>query len=65
MNVEHRQLVWELCRQGYPLVAEEAADCLARGEYYEPSWQVRLTRRLRYLLNICNARRETPSLSGR
>ncbi|MEA3273882.1 MAG: hypothetical protein U9Q81_00980 [Pseudomonadota bacterium] len=54
MTISQSQAVWELCRQGFPLKADEAAQCWEKGETYEPQWQCRVSREIEYLIDQCN-----------
>jgi len=54
MTISQSQAVWELCRQGFPLTADEAADHWERGEIYEPDLQVRVTREIDRLIECAN-----------
>lgn len=48
------QAVWELCRQGYPLTADEAAERWEKGESYIPDRQLRVNREIRHLIETSN-----------
>lgn len=48
------QTVWELCRQGFPLTADEAAARWEKGEPYEPDRQLHVTREIEQLIDRCN-----------
>jgi hypothetical protein len=54
MTISQTQAIWELCRQGFPLTADEAADRWERGEVYEPELQVRVNREIAQLIDRCN-----------
>jgi hypothetical protein len=54
MTISQSQAVWELCRQGFPLTADEAADHWERGETYEPDFLVRVTREINRLIECAN-----------
>lgn len=60
------QAVWELCRQGYPILADEAEIRWRSGQTYQPDLQVRIPRILRALIDTCNyevtVRHNDPSL---
>jgi len=54
MTMSQSQAVWELCRQGFPLSADEAAARWEKGETYEPDRQLRVTREIKHLIDRCN-----------
>ncbi|MEA3278121.1 MAG: hypothetical protein U9Q81_23110 [Pseudomonadota bacterium] len=54
MTISQSQAVWELCRQGFPLNADDAAEHWERGETYEPDWQVKVSREIENLIETCN-----------
>jgi len=54
MTISQLQTVWELCRQGFPLTAEEAAARWEKGEIYEPARQLHVTREIEQLIDRCN-----------
>jgi hypothetical protein len=54
MTTSQLQTVWELCRQGFPLSADEAAARWEKGETYEPDWRLRVTREIERLIDRCN-----------
>lgn len=54
MTSSQEQAVWELCRQGFPLTAEEAAAHWERGETYEPNLQARVSREVKRLIDRSN-----------
>jgi hypothetical protein len=54
MTISQLQTVWELCRQGFPLTADEAAARWEKGETYEPARQLHVTREIEQLIDRCN-----------
>ncbi len=54
MTISQLHAVWELCRQGFPLTADEAAARWERGEPYEPERQLHFTREIEQLIDRCN-----------
>ncbi len=54
MTISQLHAVWELCRQGFPLTADEAAARWERGEPYEPERQLHVTREIEQLIDRCN-----------
>jgi hypothetical protein len=46
--------IWELCRQGFPLSADEAEESWERGQPFRPDWRIQLSRALRKLIDDCN-----------
>jgi hypothetical protein len=54
MTISQAQAIWELCRQGFPLTADEAADRWERGEAYEPEQQLPVNREIAQLIDRCN-----------
>jgi hypothetical protein len=44
MTIIQAQAIWELCRQGFPLDAEDAAEHWENGEPYLPEQQLRVPR---------------------
>jgi hypothetical protein len=54
MTISQLQTVWGLCRQGFPLTADEAAARWEKGEIYEPTRRLRLTREVKQLIDYCN-----------
>jgi len=49
MTMSQSQAVWELCRQGFPLTADEAAERWEKGETYMPDRRLRVTREIKRL----------------
>ena len=60
------QAVWELCRQGYPMSADEAEERWSAGNAYYPAGHMQVSRALRALIDQCNyeasAARESQTL---
>jgi hypothetical protein len=54
MTSSQEQAVWELCRQGFPLAAEEAAAHWEKGEAYQPDLGVRVPREVKHLIDCSN-----------
>lgn len=54
MTISQSQAVWELCRQGFPLTADEAAEHWDNGEIYLPDRQVKTSRETAQLIDRCN-----------
>jgi len=54
MTIRQLQAFWELCRQGFPLQAEEAAECWEQGEMYELQGGVQVPRDVANLVAQCN-----------
>jgi hypothetical protein len=54
MTVRQKQAIWELCRQGFPLAADEAAECWEDGERYAPNGELRVPLEVEQLLETCN-----------
>ena len=54
MTISQLQAVWELCRQGFPLTADEAAERWEKGETYEPQQRLPMTREIERLIDRCN-----------
>ncbi len=54
MTPSQDRAVWELCRQGLPLVADEAAATWAKGERFMLDQQVRVAREVHKLVDMCN-----------
>jgi hypothetical protein len=48
------QAVWELCRQGYPMSADEAEKRWSEGNAYHPDAHMQVPRTLRALIDRCN-----------
>ena len=54
MNASQSQAIWEICRQGFPLVAEEAKNLWERGATFQPDGAIPLPRSVRRLVDRCN-----------
>jgi hypothetical protein len=54
MTHEQSQAIWELCRQGYPMSADEAERRWSHGQRYEPDDLMQVPRSLRALIEQCN-----------
>jgi hypothetical protein len=54
MTTNQSQALWELCRQGLPLEADEAARMWTHGQHFELADGIRLTRYLVALIRQCN-----------
>ncbi len=54
MTTSQSQALWELCRQGLPLSAYEAAHCWEQGQTYKLRERVKLPREVEGLIDLCN-----------
>lgn len=55
MTIIQSQTIWELCRQGFPLTADEAAERWEKGETYLPDWRgLRVPREVTHLIEQSN-----------
>jgi hypothetical protein len=54
MTIMQAQAIWELCRQGFPLDAEDAAEHWEKGQPYLPEQQVKVPRDVERLIDTCN-----------
>jgi hypothetical protein len=54
MTIIQSQAIWELCRQGFPLNADEAAEHWEKGEPYQPEGELRVPRDVERLIETCN-----------
>lgn len=54
MRTKQRQAVWELCRQGFPLTADDAATCWDKGLPFRMVEEHHLDRTLKTLIEECN-----------
>lgn len=54
MTISQMEAVWEPCRQGLPLTADEAAARWEKGEVYEPDRRLPVTREIAQLIERCN-----------
>jgi hypothetical protein len=54
MTSNQSQAIWELCRQGLPLEADEAARHWSRGLGYQLDQQLRVAKTIHALIAQCN-----------
>jgi hypothetical protein len=54
MTTNQWQALWELCRQGLPLAADEAAEQWERGQPFALEDNVHLARYIEALIRQCN-----------
>jgi len=54
MTISQAHAVWELCRQGLPLSADEAERCWEQGRAYRLDEPVKLPRGVEALIDQCN-----------
>jgi hypothetical protein len=54
MTTSQAQALWELCRQGLPLSADEAEHCWEQGQTYKLREPVKLPREVECLIELCN-----------
>jgi hypothetical protein len=54
MTTNQSLALWELCRQGLPLAADDAAEQWGQGQQYELAPGVRVSRGLEALIEQCN-----------
>jgi hypothetical protein len=54
MTINQAQALWELCRQGFPLTADEAESCWEEGKAFLPEWGTSVSRSLERLIDRCN-----------
>jgi hypothetical protein len=54
MTIIQSQAIWELCRQGFPLDAEEAAQQWEKGEPYQLDGQLKVPRDVERLIETSN-----------
>lgn len=54
MTNTQTRAIWELCRQGFPLSADEAEASWENGEPFQPDWPVKTSRALEKLIERCN-----------
>jgi len=54
MTISQTHALWELCRQGLPLSADEAERCWEQGQTYQLREPVRLPREVEGLIEQCN-----------
>jgi hypothetical protein len=58
MTTEQELAIWELCRQGFPLSADDAEASWAQGRSFRPEWRFDLPRNLQRLIEDCNREAE-------
>ena len=54
MTTSQSHAIWELCRQGLPLSADEAELCWEEGRVYRLQEPVKLPREVQWLIEQCN-----------
>ena len=54
MTISQTHALWELCRQGLPLSADEAERCWEAGRAYTLTEPVKLPREVEGLIEQCN-----------
>ena len=54
MTISQLQATWELCRQGFPLIADEAAAQWETGKAFELDLPVCVPREVEHLIDQCN-----------
>lgn len=54
MTTNQSLALWELCREGLPLAADEAAERWDQGQHFELPPGVRISRGLEALIEQCN-----------
>ncbi|MEA3277116.1 MAG: hypothetical protein U9Q81_17880 [Pseudomonadota bacterium] len=54
MTSSQAQAIWELCREGFPLVAYEAETHWQRRDVYAPDRHTNVSRALEHLIERCN-----------
>jgi hypothetical protein len=54
VSFNQSRAVWELCRNGYPMLADDAERRWSEGGAYHPDPQLRVSRALRALIDQCN-----------
>jgi hypothetical protein len=54
VTVIQAQAIWELCRQGFPLDADDAAEHWEKGQPYRPDGQLKVPRDVERLIDACN-----------
>lgn len=60
MSTKRTMAFWELCRQGFPLLADAASDCWERGKRFELQNDIQVARSLKALIDQCNWEIERP-----
>lgn len=63
MTISQSQASWELCRLGYPLIADAAEKHWENGEVLRLDRNVKIPRRLEQLLAHCNDEAGTEDFS--
>jgi hypothetical protein len=58
MTNSQEHAVWELCRQGFPLSADEAEHSWEEGRSFSPDRPLAVPRALRRLIEDCNQEAE-------
>jgi hypothetical protein len=58
MTISQELALWELCRQGFPLSAEDAESSWEQGRSFRPDWPLDLPRSLQRLIEDCNQEAE-------
>ena len=54
MTTDQMQAVWQLCRQGFPLAADEATERWSLGKAYRLKLDMHVARSLEMLIDQCN-----------
>lgn len=54
MTVTQRQAIWELCRQGFPLIAQSAELQWSNGQRFSLDTNIDVARQVRKLIDQCN-----------
>lgn len=54
MTVNQRQAIWELCRQGLPLLAQAAETQWSVGQSFKLDSGIQVARQVRKLIDQCN-----------
>lgn len=54
MSTLQTQAIWELCREGYPLVADQAAARWDQGHTFRLSDETQISRPVATLIEQCN-----------
>lgn len=62
MTISQAHAIWELCRQGLPLSADEAEKCWEQGKAYRLDEPVKLPREVEGLIDQCNWEVSTTAL---
>jgi hypothetical protein len=64
MTFNQSQAVWELCRQGLPLLADDAEEHWENGEPFQIDLPVKLPREFMHLIDCCNWEAEQAAAGG-